>query len=388
MGSGRRWRRRLVWSGALVLCTTGLVFAFKGCTLVKAQSNRARIGKTLLRTQALDRAHMAPTRNIPVVHLYGSPEEMGAQYGALLAEPLCALDAYVNLLLPETMREQYMATAAAKEPHLPDPLRRELKAMADASGAPYMTLVAINVIAKMRCSALAVWGERAEDGTMLVGRNAEYFGLGLSDRGSLIVVYHPDDGEPLAAVSFLGMVGAHTGVNASGVCFGNLLVFNASARATRRDGMPIALHMRLAAHKAATAEDMAESLRAASHAIPVNVMIADPRNALVLELAPNASRTRTSSDGALAVTNYFRTAEMRNGDASCERYDTLIEAVAEPMSVKAMERALHSARVKNLNLAAVVFEPEAMRMRVSLNRVPASAGPFTEFDLVRLFQGK
>jgi hypothetical protein len=55
------------------------------------------------------------------------------------------------------------------------------------------------------------------------------------------------------------------------------------------------------------------------------------------------------------------------------------------MTVEQMQAALHDNRIPEMNLQAVVFEPAAGRMHVSINRVPASAGPYESLDVRRLF---
>jgi hypothetical protein len=49
-----------------------------------------------------------------------------------------------------------------------------------------------------------------------------------------------------------------------------------------------------------------------------------------------------------------------------------------------MKEAMHIARRKGRNLQCVLFEPGAAKMHVSINKVPASKGPFTEFDINKL----
>jgi hypothetical protein len=221
-----------------------------------------------------------------------------------------------------------------------------------------------------------------------MGRNADYFSLGFDDRGMLLVVYHPDDGQAVAAVSFLGMIGAFTGINEKGVAFGNMLVYNAAGPERQDGGLPIALLQRLAAQKAATARAMAADLQTQRHVIPMNVMVGDAHEALVVELGLSGSAVRGSPDGLLAASNHFRTPLLYAQEVSCPRYKSLMEdgrAAQGAMSVEQMKAALYRARVEKLNLQAVVFEPAAMRMHVAVNRVPASAGPYVEVDLQRLF---
>ena len=323
----KRGRRRLFLRIAiLVFLALAAVAAVPACTAIRVLRCRARIKSGLRAPARLDRAHLDVQGNMPILHLYGSPAEMGTQYGTLLKEPLRSLDTYVTLLVPDADMKRFLAIADAYEPVLPADIRDELQAMSQASGMPYRRLVALNTVARARCSALAMWGEATANGEMVMGRNSEYFSFGLSDRGSLIVVYHAEGKIPLAAVSFLGMVGAFTGVNEEGVAFGNLLVFNSSDEGFQPGGLPIQVAMRVAAEQERTARGMVKRLRTHKHVIPINVMVADPKEALVVELAFAQSHVREGEDGVLAVSNHFRSPAIAAAETHCRRYDALIAA--------------------------------------------------------------
>ncbi len=51
-----------------------------------------------------------------------------------------------------------------------------------------------------------------------------------------------------------------------------------------------------------------------------------------------------------------------------------------------MKDAMHAASFKNKTLQCVIFEPEKMLIHVSMNKVPASKGPFIEFDVNELLK--
>ncbi|MFO7899214.1 MAG: hypothetical protein R6V58_09155, partial [Planctomycetota bacterium] len=52
------------------------------------------------------------------------------------------------------------------------------------------------------------------------------------------------------------------------------------------------------------------------------------------------------------------------------------------------EKALHAARLGGLKIQVAIFEPGGQKMHLSVNRSPASAGPYTVFDLAELFARK
>ena len=321
-----------------------------------------------------------------VVHLYGTPREMGQQYGTLLGPSLRALERYENDFVPARFKWHLVAYARQHEKDLPPALLEELHAIADASLFPYMDLLVMNIVPRLACSGLSVWGDKSATGEMLMGRNSDYFSMGLYDRGMLVVVYHPTNGVAVASVNFLGMAGTFTGMNEHGVAFGNMLVFNAAGPRQSDVGLPIQLALRVAAQQATSSAEMVQILRSQQHVIPMNVMAADAREALVVELSPLGSEVRRGNDGALAASNHFRTEWLREYEEHCHRYESLISSPQNgPLGVAQMEKALYDARMKGLNVQAVVFEPAARRMHVSINHAPASAGPYITLDREVLF---
>ncbi|MHC4984921.1 MAG: C45 family autoproteolytic acyltransferase/hydrolase [Planctomycetota bacterium] len=322
---------------------------------------------------------------VPIVHLYGSPEEMGLQYGRLMGPALRALTSCVAAAIPDRMQNLFLAMTRRGEAHLPVDIRREIIAMADAAEAPFETLAALNVVTRIACTTIAA---PDADGRLVMGRNGDFFGMGLGERGMLTVVRHPPKARATATVAFLGMVGAFTGMNDAGVAYGNMLVFNAAGPKWKPTGLPIQIALRAAAETAGTAAELIEALTAQSHAIPMNIMAADADEALVLELGlADTALRRAEANGLLVATNHFRTPELASHPERCDRYLRLTGNNDRPvvMTVADMKRALHRNRIRMMNLQAVVFEPERMQMHVAVNRLPASAGPYVALDLARLF---
>ena len=365
----------------------GWWWSLAGCNPVRALYYRHQIKATLHRPAQSAPARVEMRHGIPVLHLYGTPEQMGAQYGRVLKDALHALDQYTDAVMPGRLKRRLLRYAEVHEPYLPDEFRGQIRAMSQACGVDYLTLVTLNIVPHIACSTLAVWGPATPDGKLLMGRNADYFGMGLDDRGSILVVWHAADGHDAVGISFLGMVGAFTGINARGVAFGNMLVFNASGRKRLDDGLPIQLAMPLAARSADTATEMCDELLQMKHVIPMNVMVADSGGARLLELGVSESRVRVGNSGVLGASNYFRAHPIRADDGDCRRYSSLIAAAGRgggTMTVDDMARALHRARMRTLNIQAAIFEPEAMRMHASVNRNPASRGPYHVFDIREL----
>ncbi|MBM4030938.1 MAG: hypothetical protein FJ291_04035 [Planctomycetes bacterium] len=377
-------RTKLVWTGVSALALAGAAIAICSCAVVRGCWHYHLIRSGMRKAKQLDKAHMDVYGNVPVVHLYGSPEEMGEQYGALLRQPLRSLATCIELFMPDEKKKRAARFAETLEKNLPDDARAELKAIAKASGVPYETVVAANVTPNILCTALAVWDKATPDGALILGRNSDYPAFGLEKVLGLIVVYHPDEGNPVVSVNYLGMIGCTTGINSEGVAFGNLLSLNAKNRDTNENGLPVQLHLRRVAHRACNADELARGLLALEHAAPMNVVVADEKRALVVELAGNGGETRTSEKGILAVSNHFLSQALASYPSRCARYDSLMRSAEGNFGghdVEKMKEALFAAKIEGWNLHSVIFEPAKKCLHVSMNRQPASAGPYATFGV-------
>lgn len=220
---------------------------------------------------------------------------------------------------------------------------------------------------------------------MILGRNGDFSSLGLDDCANLLVVYHPDVGRPVVLVTFLGMAGGFAGMNDRGVAFGNMLVHNAPG--WREDASPIQLAMRVAAEGSGSAREMVDRLAGMKHSVPNNVIVVDSREAFVAELGCDRAYVRRGSDGVLAATNQFLEHPDRLDAGHSFRYDVLVGEAGRrrgDMTAEAMKSVLFAARVWGINYRATIFEPQEMRMHVSINRNEASAGPYVLLDVLRL----
>ena len=361
-------------------------------SLARALRHRRRIRRVLTTPAGPLSGQHAPARyevhrGVGVLHLYGTAEAMGVQYGLLLGPALRALVGYAGVLLPAPLREGFCRYASDRSQHLPDAYRHQVAALSEAAKVPLPEMLAMNVVPRIRCSTLATWGPATPDGELIMGRNADYFGLGLADRGSLLMVLHPDEGRPVVLVSFIGMVGGFTGMNDVGVSFGNMLVLNAARRRWRDDGLPVQLAMRQVATQAGSARQFVEGLAELPHAVPNNVMVADEGEALVAELGTRSAELRQGRAGWLASTNDFRVHPDAGKLAGCPRFDLLArlaEQHAGQMDLQRMRRALLGAHIPRRNLQAAIMVPARRHLHVSLNRVPAAGGPYRLFSVRRL----
>jgi len=392
----RRRLRRPVLTGRIVgglVSGLLLVALVCGCTLAGARRDREQVEQGMAEPRTFGPAHLDIVEGLPILHLYGTPEEMGRQYGTILRPSLEALFRYFDRLMPRALYRHLRERAMEREKRLPDHYRRELKAVAEASGVPHEVLVTANLTPRMHCTVLLAWGEATADGAMVFARNSEYFSMGLKDCGSLIIVWHPADGQAHLSLNFLGMIGTFNGANAAGLCCGNLVVFNARHNDLNEveGALPIQFILREAGRTLKTADALRDDLLKRPVLMPVQVAMADAKQAHIVELGTHSTGERRPTRHTLAAGNFFHDAKRRNGwgpDKFRRRYDQLIAFVEKRhgrIDATNITEALYNARSKAANIHSMVFEPAPMKMHVSFNRFPAAAGPYVELDLKTLF---
>jgi hypothetical protein len=327
--------------------------------------------------------------SFPVIHLYGTPAEMGRQYGTILQKQLKGLEYISTRFFPDNKLNEFLKIAKETENHLPRETLEFIAEVSGSSGVDYYKLLAINTVPKVSCSVLAAWGDATEDGNLLMGRNADYDFKRINKAIGIIVVKHPDNGYATIASSFLGLAGTFTGINEKGVCYGNMLVYNGNEENNSDDGLPIQLLMQTAAENQSSARGMIDYLTSQKHIIPVNVMCADKDEAIVAELGQQNFAIRKGENDVLAATNYFYSSGMFENPENDKRLSLMLLKVREhygKFKLKHLKVAMHQARQPNENLQCVLFEPAKMQMHVSMNKVPASKGPFHTIDIIELLE--
>jgi isopenicillin-N N-acyltransferase like protein len=324
----------------------------------------------------------------PLLHLYGTPYEMGYQYGTILKDQLNSLIVLVSDIFPKRKIDEYIAMGKMVEGNLPENLRAELNGMVDGSGIEFSKLLALNLIPKVTCSTLAVWGKGTADGNVIMGRNADFFLKKINKALGLIVVKHPTNGYATISITFMGLLGAYTGMNETGLSYGNMLVYNGLTDSVGMEGLPIHLLMQLGGQNNSTAQSMSNFLMSEKHMIPINMMCADSNEAIVVELSPYQCAMRKDSKGVLAATNHFVSSGMFKETVLCERFQSLMFCAKKnygKFDLDDMKEAMYLARQPGKNLQCVLFEPAKYKMYLSMNKIPASEGPFYEIDIRELF---
>ena len=212
---------------------------------------------------------------LPVLHVKGSPREMGRQYGTLagdrvahaveMLEVIAERNRGLHRLPMWLVRSLRKITGFVFWFTFPDEVRQEIDGMVDGArerGYRFTRLdvafinSVIDVVGVLKpalshrpppsaersdnwiisrlglswlnqnCDSMAVWGRRTVDGKTFQTRNVDIStGMGLEEL-PLVVVYKPEGGIPYVTAGFSGFVGIFTGMNAYGVGLGQVWGFS------------------------------------------------------------------------------------------------------------------------------------------------------------------
>lgn len=330
---------------------------------------------------------------VPILHLRGTPEEMGAQHGHLLEGEIRALTSYVRSFVPA--RERPAALARARELFLaatpPDHLR-EARALAEAAGLPLDELLFAQWFTDLyRLFACTCVGTPSDEGPLLA-RNLDFPGMGWLGRYSLVVAARPAGKRPYLSVSWPGLLGVLSGMN-EGVALAVMVVHRAEPVA----GVPFQLAFRRALEEAGDAGEVEALLRGLPLTVTNNLMVVDRAGAArVLELHPGHEVTvrRPDARGRVVSTNHFRGEEepfrpSLTHLSSLLRYRRAAGVAREqgPFSLARAREALGKTASRTLTQQSMVFLPARGQVEVALrDRPPATDGTWVRLDLDALLR--
>lgn len=337
--------------------------------------------------------------HVPVLILRGTPEETAEQEAALTAEAAADLVAAPQELLEKLGYpggwEGLVKRGQLFQRYLPEDYKRELAVLARQTGLSPEELLALNALPDMyrnfACSSLIVLPERSTTGTMLFGRNLDFFSPRQLYRYTIIKVYEqPGKRYRFASVGFPGFIGCLSGMNEAGLC---LAVHEVHLTADGSPmfsphGMPYALLLRRIMEECGTVDEAIAMLKASPRTTLLNIALCDTRRAAVAEITPRRVEVRHPENGICVCTNHFRTPSLRTLVFSW-RYDRLIKTVElSQIDVATVQKKLDEANLAFLTIQSMVFEPSALVIHLASERPPATKRPYHRVDLSQWLKGR
>jgi hypothetical protein len=166
----------------------------------------------------------AEGREIPLVVVAGTPYEMGYQYGRLMkTESQAFIPQFLAYVRQdqETFNDANLDSAWASSSPYTDPrYDQELQGFAAGAEVPLLDVRrahAAPLLDTYSCSSVAAWGNATGDQHLYQTRDLDWDMNVGAHNYPVVVLYLPNQGQPHINVTFAGMIGSHTGMNASGI---------------------------------------------------------------------------------------------------------------------------------------------------------------------------
>lgn len=332
----------------------------------------------------------------PVLHLKGTPYEMGYQQGALLKELVRSnLQNIVALEEDNTVEvagvtlkpsDAIKSIVTIQTPFVPEKYFQEMEGLAAGAELDVEQVRLANFLPELfHCSGFAIMNSATEDGTLYHGRVLDYaIDWGLQDH-AVIVVAEPEGEIPIVNVTYAGFIGSVTGMNVRSVSIGEM----GGGGVGYWRGMPMALLVREALQRGETLEEVLTIFRETPRTCEYFYVVADGKTneAVGMEASHDVMEViRPGASHALLTHPVPDCALLSAGD----RYEELVRRVREnfgkftpELAMRLMDRGV----AMKSNLHNVLFEPKTTRFWVSnasSDRQPAADQPYHAFQLTEL----
>jgi hypothetical protein len=286
-----------------------------------------------------------------VLHLWGSPEEMGRAHGTLLKDQI--KDLVQRYLFDGVVKgsgvpwETLVLVARNYEAGMPGDFKTELHGIAEGAGVSYeavlvgqliMDLAAVAASMPVGCSSFIAKGGAASGEAVIHGANLEWGDYDNALRDNLaIIFYEPSDGNKFISLSYAGGAGVLIGMNEKHIANSVGVVNAGYSLGGRAATVNLRKMLQYSNNLSEAAAYLTESQATCGYAVPVSC--GSPEGLFVMEICPGHYKKREAGTvEALVATNHFISDEMRPYQigsaptASISRFDRLSELVAQSYS--------------------------------------------------------
>lgn len=337
----------------------------------------------------------------PVLHLKGTPYEMGYQHGVLLRESVRKnMDTLLKVKGDQTLvefagfklkpRNAIDLIMQIQKPFVPQKFLDEMDGLAAGAELNADEIRAANFIPELfHCSGFAIAGDATADGTLYHGRVLDYAtDWGLQEH-AVIIVAQPDGGIPYVNISYSGFIGSVTGMNARHVSIGEM----GGGGLGNWEGVPMAQLMREVIETAETLDDAVKVFQNNPRTCQYFYVIADGKTGESVGMEATWEKVdviRAGEAHPLLPHAVNQCALLSAGD----RYQELVRRTKSGLGTFTAESALtlmDRPVAMGSNLHNVLFEPASTRFWVanaSADRKPAADQPYYAFQLTDLLSRK
>lgn len=268
---------------------------------------------------------------------------------------------------------------------------------------------ALQDLALVGCSSFAVWGNKTEDGSLLIGRNFDFYAGDDFAKNKIISFVDPTEGHKFMSVTWGGMIGVVSGMNEHGL---TVTINAGKSKIPLVAKTPISIVTREILQYASTLEEAIAIAKKRRVFVSESIMVgsAKDQKAIVIEVAPhNFGVYDVPNSSQLICSNHFQSAAYENDKNNLkhqmeshsqyryERMEELLEThdkITPEVAVDLLRNreglgdtdiGYGNEKALNQLLAhhGIVFKPEQRLVWVSSN--PYQLGEFVAYDLKKIF---
>lgn len=262
------------------------------------------------------------------------------------------------------------------------------------------------------CSSLAVWDKNSEDGSLLIGRNFDFYAGDDFAKDKIVAFVEPEDGIPYMYVTWGGMSGVVSGMNNEGV---TVTINAGKSKIPWVAKTPISLVTKEILQFSKNIDDAIAIAKKRQVFVSESIMVgsAADRKAIIIEISPkNFGVYDVHNSSKLVCSNHFQSDVYKNDERNnkwiseshsqyrFDRMNELIEENAQLNPMKMAEILRNKNGLKNIELGfgnekalnqllahhAIIFSPEKRLVWVSSN--PYQLGEMVCYDLNKIFNKK
>ncbi|MTH17811.1 C45 family peptidase [Flavobacterium sp. LC2016-01] len=271
---------------------------------------------------------------------------------------------------------------------------------------------ALQDLALVGCSSFAAWGEKSEDGNLILGRNFDFYVNDAFAENKIIAFVKPEQGYNFMMVSWPGMIGAVSGMNQQGL---TVTINAAKSEIPMSAKTPISILTREILQHASTIDEAVAIAKKRSVFVSESIMVgsAQDNKAVLIEVSPKKIDVyEVPNSNQLICSNHFQSETFKNekrnqaqiADSHSEyRFERMEELLSENKKINpeiASEILRDKNGLNNIPLGfgnekalnqllahhGIIFKPKEKLVWVSAN--PFQLGEFVCYNLDSIFNGR
>ncbi len=368
------------------------------------------------------------------MYISGKPYEMGVINGKLsrelIVEQEIAFTDQIKQMIPSQGYLKFLKYIVGfmnrdLPAHVTDEYKREIYGISESAsdsfswiGRKYARILnyhaahdighALQNMMLVGCTSFGAWDAKTTDGSLLIGRNFDFWVGDKFAENKIISFYEPDKGYKFMSVTWGGFTGVVSGMNEKGL--------TVTINAARSDipfgaATPVSLVAREVLQYASNAQEAIEIAQRRKMFVSESFLVgsAADHKAIIIEKTPKELAVYDPAKDAIQCTNHYQSLKFKDQElnkeqmdksASVYRYNRLSQLMRRnypltPTKMAAIlrdRRGLNDANIGEGNEKAInqliahhsiIFQPDSLRVWVSTN--PWQLGTYVCYDLRKVF---